>query len=78
MELIKTQMQVCGQNGITDAFKTIYTDGGLKGLGRGFGITVLREVPAFGVYFGSYEVMIRYTIQLTILLISTPSIQEFW
>lgn len=59
MELIKTQMQVCGQNGITDAFKTIYTDGGLKGLGRGFGITVLREVPAFGVYFGSYEVMIR-------------------
>jgi len=28
-------------------------------LGRGFGITVLREVPAFGIYFGSYEVMIR-------------------
>eukprot|EP00092_Neocalanus_flemingeri_P074775 GFUD01092532.1.p1 GENE.GFUD01092532.1~~GFUD01092532.1.p1 ORF type:complete len:343 (-),score=50.56 GFUD01092532.1:225-1253(-) len=59
MELIKTQMQVCGQNGIGDAVKTIYTNGGLKGLGRGFGITVLREVPAFGVYFGSYEVMLR-------------------
>jgi len=59
MELIKTQMQVCGQNGITDAMKTIYTNGGLKGLSRGFGITVLREVPAFGVYFGSYEVMLR-------------------
>jgi len=59
MELIKTQMQVCGQNGITDAIRTIYTNGGLTGLGRGFGITVLREVPAFGVYFGSYEVMLR-------------------
>jgi len=59
IELIKTQMQVCGQNGIGDAMRTIYTNGGLKGLGRGFGITVLREVPAFGIYFGSYEVMIR-------------------
>jgi len=59
MELVKTQMQVCGQNGITDAIKTIYSEGGLKGLSRGFGITVLREVPAFGVYFGSYEVMTR-------------------
>jgi len=59
MELMKTQMQVCGQTGIKDAIKTIYTSGGLKGLSRGFGITVLREVPAFGVYFGSYEVMLR-------------------
>jgi len=59
MELVKTQMQVCGQNGITDAIKTIYTNGGLTGLARGFGITVLREVPAFGIYFGSYEVMLR-------------------
>jgi len=52
-------MQVCGQTGITDAIKTIYSNGGLTGLTRGFGITVLREVPAFGVYFGSYELMIR-------------------
>jgi len=59
MELVKTQMQVCGQNSITDAIRTIYSNGGLSGLGRGFGITVLREVPAFGIYFGSYELMLR-------------------
>ena len=59
MELIKTQMQVCGKQGITEAVGHIYNKAGLGGLARGLGITFTREVPAFGVYFGSYELMIR-------------------
>jgi len=59
MELVKTQMQVCGQNGIGDAVSTITRSAGMRGLARGLGITLTREVPAFGIYFGSYEIMIR-------------------
>ena len=60
MELIKTQMQVCGQESIGEAVRNIANNAGLRGLARGLVITVTREVPAFGIYFGSYEYMIRY------------------
>ena len=59
MELIKTQMQVCGKQGISEAVAHILNTAGLGGLTRGLAITFTREVPAFGVYFGSYELMIR-------------------
>ena len=59
MELIKTQMQVCGKQGISEAVGHILNTAGLGGLARGLAITFTREVPAFGVYFGSYELMIR-------------------
>jgi len=59
MELVKTQMQVCGQEGIGEAVSTIVKNSGVKGLFKGLGITFTREVPAFGIYFGSYELMIR-------------------
>ena len=62
MEQVKTQMQVCGQNGIMEAVETIYQQAGLRGLARGLAITIAREVPAFGIYFGSYEVMIRLVV----------------
>ena len=52
-------MQVCGKDGIFDSVRHIYTLGGLGGLYRGLLITLTREVPAFGVYFGSYELIIR-------------------
>ena len=59
MELIKTQMQVCGKQGISEAVGHIVNTAGLGGLARGLAITFTREVPAFGVYFASYELMIR-------------------
>ena len=32
---------------------------GLKGLSRGLGLTIMREVPAFGLYFSSYEILVK-------------------
>ena len=63
MELVKTQMQVCGRDGISDAVRAIVTEGGVRGLARGLAVTVTREVPAFGIYFGSYEYVIRYMVK---------------
>ena len=60
MELVKTQMQVCGRDGIWEAVRHIVSEGGLGGLARGLAVTVTREVPAFGIYFGSYDYIIRY------------------
>merc|ERR1719318_1081308 len=59
MELVKTQMQVCGKESISESIRNIMKGGGLFGLTRGLGITLTREVPAFGVYFASYEICIR-------------------
>jgi len=59
MELIKTQMQVCGQSDIQGAVSNILDKAGFKGLFRGLAITATREVPAFATYFGSYELIVR-------------------
>ena len=63
MELVKTQMQVCGRTGISEAVRHILREGGPGGLARGLAVTVTREVPAFGIYFGSYEYVIRYMVK---------------
>jgi len=59
MELVKTQMQVCGQTDISGTVSHITRLAGFGGLCRGLGITATREVPAFAVYFSSYEVIVR-------------------
>eukprot|EP00092_Neocalanus_flemingeri_P001043 GFUD01001113.1.p1 GENE.GFUD01001113.1~~GFUD01001113.1.p1 ORF type:complete len:432 (+),score=63.12 GFUD01001113.1:46-1341(+) len=59
MELLKIQMQVCGKTGISDAVRSIYADAGLGGFSRGLGLTILREVPALGIYLASYELFLR-------------------
>jgi len=59
MELIKTQMQVCGQTEISGTVSHIYRAAGLPGIFRGLGVTATREVPAFAVYFSSYELMME-------------------
>ena len=47
-----------------DAIKKIYKkDGLLRGLGKGFGVTSLREIPAFGFYFGSYDFICRSAVK---------------
>lgn len=66
-DLVKCKMQVDhssagkrGQyKGSLDCFSSIYNNEGMKGLYRGFGVTSVREVPAFGVYFFVY----RYSLQ---------------
>jgi len=59
MELVKTQMQVNESATVSATMRNILQNGGFKGACRGLAITFTREIPAFGVYFGSYEIMIR-------------------
>ena len=51
--------QVCGQTDISGTVSHITRSAGFGGLFRGLGITATREVPAFAVYFSSYEVIVR-------------------
>lgn len=47
-----------GNNFITKTYLTganIYKTEGIRGLYKGFGVTALREVPAFGLYFFTYR-----------------------
>jgi len=41
--------------GSIDAIGTIFKSHGLKGLYRGYTVTAWREIPAYGVYFASYN-----------------------
>lgn len=59
MEMVKTQMQVGGHNGPFNTISQIVKTCGLKGLTKGMGLTIAREVPGCGLYFGAYEVMVR-------------------
>ena len=62
-DLIKCKMQVdqagYGKHrkysGAFDCASQVYSREGLSGLYRGFGVTTLREVPAFGLYFFVYR-----------------------
>ena len=58
MELVKTQMQVRPEcTKVSDTVKSIVERAGYKGLLRGLGTTIVREVPAVGIYFSSFEVL---------------------
>ena len=52
-------MQICGRTGIFDALRAVIAQAGMAGLYRGLGVTIMREVPAVGVYFGSCEALLR-------------------
>lgn len=68
MELVKTRMQINEDNtksrkvGPIEVLKGIYrNEGGLfRGVFKGWGITLGREIPGFGFYFASYEAMTRF------------------
>lgn len=50
---------------LIETIKTIYHTQGIKsGIFRGFDITLLREIQAYGVWFLSYETIIREIIHL--------------
>lgn len=47
-------------SGPWDATKKIYKKDGLfRGLGKGYWVTCAREIPAFGFYFGTYDLLCR-------------------
>ncbi|XP_078483306.1 mitochondrial basic amino acids transporter [Ciona intestinalis] len=68
MELAKTQMQVQGigtrkaqekviYKGSVDVLRKTYKSQGIRGCYRGLVITLMRETPAFGCYFATYDVL---------------------
>ena len=51
-------------SGPWDAARKIYQrEGLLRGIGRGYWLTCLRDVPAFGFYFGTYDYMCRWELR---------------
>lgn len=42
-----------------DCARQIWHAEGIRGIFRGLNITIAREIPAFGIYFSSYELMTR-------------------
>ena len=60
-DLVKCKMQVdqsgrsAKYSGSLDCVAKVYSKEGIRGLYKGFGVTTLREVPAFGLYFFVYR-----------------------
>ena len=46
-------------NGPLDCLRKIHRTEGIRGLMRGIGITLLRDVPSIAVYFAAYEWILR-------------------
>lgn len=66
MELAKSRLQVSNDpDGPLKCLKKIYTTQGFSGLFRGLNSTILREVPAFGSYFLTYEWLTRTKTPVT-------------
>ena len=65
VELIRIKLQVQGNSntnkysGSVDCFRKIFQDNGFRGLYQGLLITILRELPAYMIYFGSYETLMQ-------------------
>ncbi|XP_058452042.1 mitochondrial basic amino acids transporter [Malaya genurostris] len=67
MELVKTRLQLQDNlpkgafkfKGPVDCLRGIHKTDGFRGLFRGLGITVVRDIPGFSSYFVSYELMVQ-------------------
>lgn len=59
MELAKTRVQLLGHGSPLQCLKDIHMSEGLRGVFKGYGITVLREIPGFSSYFVTYELLTR-------------------
>ncbi|XP_014286661.1 mitochondrial basic amino acids transporter isoform X2 [Halyomorpha halys] len=60
IELSKTILQVQKKNmykGAIDCLAKIYRSKGLKGIYKGYYLTICREVPSFGAYFMFFEIL---------------------
>ena len=55
-ELIKCRLQCVDRwRGVSASIADILKQGGIAGLYRGYWVTLLRDAPSYGLYFGSYE-----------------------
>lgn len=63
-EVVKSKMQTgaMGSNTLKETVKTVIEESGVQGLYRGFGITVMREIPFALIQFPIYE---RLKVELT-------------
>ncbi|OMJ10809.1 Mitochondrial substrate carrier family protein S [Smittium culicis] len=68
VELLKVKLQTQDQtlkvkqyNGVFDCLVKTFKTSGVNGLYRGFTITLLRDVPSYGAYFGAYE-LFKHTL----------------
>jgi len=67
-ELIKCRLQVSGMSicpkapkrGNMEVIRDIVSKDGIRGLGRGLGVTIARELVSCGFYFAVYEWIIQY------------------
>ncbi|KAJ8669833.1 hypothetical protein QAD02_001092 [Eretmocerus hayati] len=63
IELAKTRLQLQESknhiSGPLQCLRHIYKTEGLRGIFSGFGVTLLREAPSYGVYFFTYEALTR-------------------
>ncbi|OMH84190.1 Mitochondrial basic amino acids transporter [Zancudomyces culisetae] len=72
VELVKvklqTQYMVTNEaeryKGVFDCGVRIFKENGIKGLYRGLGVTIIREIPSYTAYFGCYEGLKNLFIQL--------------
>ncbi|XP_059046354.1 mitochondrial basic amino acids transporter-like [Achroia grisella] len=64
IELVKTRQQLATPRenmptGALSGARHILRTGGIKSLYRGLGITIVRDIPGFAIYFTAFEVMTR-------------------
>ncbi|GAM24507.1 hypothetical protein SAMD00019534_076820, partial [Acytostelium subglobosum LB1] len=69
-EVMTQKCQIQGHMGATlkarEIFRNTYQEAGIRGIYRGFGITVLKNVPYSACWWGSYELTKHYLLQLDI------------
>lgn len=69
VELFRIKMQVQSKNsavqynGTVDCAKKIFQNYGLKGVYQGLCSTILRECPAYAIYFGVYETLMQSSLK---------------
>ncbi|ANZ76807.1 BA75_03963T0 [Komagataella pastoris] len=61
--ILQTQKGKSGYHGPRELVKHIVREYGVSALGRGFQITLLREIQAYGVWFLAYEWLMKTTTQ---------------
>jgi len=73
-ELVKTQLQVQGMKGkiasgkqysMHEIFKRIYTNYGVRGIYKGLTVTIVRDMPAFAVYFYVFSYLSEDVFNIT-------------
>ena len=69
IELFRIKMQVQSKdsavqyNGTVDCAKKIFQNYGIRGVYQGLCSTILRECPAYAIYFGVYETLMQKSLE---------------